>query len=517
MERKINIFDTTLRDGEQSAGVNLNISEKLKIAQQLAKLRVDVIEAGFPIASEGDFEAVKTISREVRDVSVAALARAETKDIDRAWEALKTGQNPRIHTFIATSDIHMRYKLGLSPEEVLEKAVMAVKYAAGFTKNVEFSAEDAFRSDPDFLVRIFDEAVKAGASIINIPDTVGYATPEEFGALVRYIIDRVQNTGQVEVSVHCHNDLGMAVANSLAAVQAGATQVECTVNGLGERAGNAALEEIVMALNTRKDHFSAYTAINTRQIYRTSRLVSSLTGFPVQPNKAVVGINAFAHESGIHQHGVLQEKTTYEIMTPESIGLTVNSIVLGKHSGRHAFEDKLKKMGYQMTREEINSLFTKFKALADRKKNIYDEDIEALIDAGLDTEKRPLHLDYFQVSCGNNSHPTSAVGLVYKGEPIHEACIGNGPVDASFKAIEKALGISVILEDYQIKSITEGKDAMGEVIVRISEGNRVFTGRAVSIDVIEASIKAYIEALNKMFMRPGGHIMPSLETRKEAI
>jgi len=516
MSRKISIFDTTLRDGEQSAGVNLNIKEKLEIARQLVKLKVDVIEAGFPITSNGDFESVNQISKEIKGASIAGLARADKKDIDKAWEALKVGQNPRIHTFIATSDIHMKHKLRLTAEEVLEQAVAAVKHAVGYTSNVEFSAEDAFRSDPEFLVQIFSEVVKAGATTINIPDTVGYATPEEFGQFVGNIIDRVKNINQVEVSVHCHNDLGLAVANSLAAVKAGASQIECTVNGLGERAGNAALEEIVMALKTREDCFKVYTEINKRQIYRTSRLVSSLTGFMVQPNKAIVGKNAFAHEAGIHQHGVLNEKTTYEIMTPESIGLTVNNIILGKHSGRHAFEDRLTKMGYKLSKEKVNSLFVKFKELADKKKNIYDEDIEALIDTGINQERKTVQLDYFQVSSGNKNVPTSTVRMIYEGKTLQEACIGNGPVDASFKAIEKALGISVTLEDYQIRSVTEGKDALGEVVVHISYQGKIFIGRAVSIDVIESSIKAYIEAVNRMIIGFGGNIS-AIQKKKEVV
>ncbi|MDI6705778.1 MAG: 2-isopropylmalate synthase [Bacillota bacterium] len=508
MSKTISIFDTTLRDGEQSAGVNLNAKEKLEIARQLVKLNVDVIEAGFPISSSSDFEAVKLISQEIKEVSIAALARANEKDIDRAWQALRFGQNPRIHTFIATSDIHMKYKLKLSPEKVLENAVMAVKHAVKYTSNVEFSAEDASRSDPDFLVKIFSEVIKAGATTINIPDTVGYATPEEFKKFVRYIINRVRDIGEVTVSVHCHNDLGLAVANSIAAVEAGATQIECTVNGLGERAGNAALEEIVMALKTRNDYYNTHTNIETRQIYRTSQLVSSLTGFSVQPNKAIVGKNAFAHESGIHQHGVLNEKTTYEIMSPESIGLPMNRIVLGKHSGRHAFRDRLEKLGYQLTQEEINKLFIKFKGIADKKRTIYDEDIEALMDIGGDRLNKYLTLERFQVSCGNASAPTSAVKLNFKGHSLQEVCIGNGPVDASFKAIEKALGISLTLEDYKIRSITEGKDALAEVIVHISRESKIFIGRAVAIDVIEASIRAYIEAINRMIAGLGDNFIP---------
>ncbi|MDN5332252.1 MAG: 2-isopropylmalate synthase [Tepidanaerobacteraceae bacterium] len=503
MTKRVWIFDTTLRDGEQTPGVALNAREKLEIAKQLAKMKVDVIEAGFPVASKGDFEAVKGIAENVKGPVIAALARANFRDIDTAWEALKNGENPRIHTFIASSPIHMKYKLKMTPEQVLEAAAEAVKRAKSYTSDVEFSAEDASRSDLEFLCRLFSTAVKNGATVINIPDTVGYSTPEEFGELVRVLRERVPELDNVIVSVHCHDDLGMAVANSLAAVKNGATQVECAVNGLGERAGNAALEEIVMALVTRKDVYKVDVGVDTRQIYRTSKLVSSLTGIFIQPNKAIVGANAFAHESGIHQHGVLAERSTYEIMTPESIGLPSNRIVLGKHSGRHAFFHRLKELGYDIPEEEALKAFEKFKDLADRKKEVTDEDIEAILGEQVVKIPKVIELEYFLVSCGNQSIATSTVRVKKENKVVEEASTGDGPIDATYKAIDRACGISCKLVDYSIKAVSGGKDAMGEVVVKVERDGRIFTGRGLSTDIIEASALAYVNALNKSFMNNG--------------
>jgi len=504
MAGRIKIFDTTLRDGEQTPGVNLNIQEKLEIARQLEKLGVDVIEAGFAIASPGDFEAVKTVAENIKNATVASLCRAVEKDIDRAWEAVKGAQSPRIHTFIATSDIHLKYKLKMTEDEVLERAVAMVKYAKKYCSDVEFSAEDASRTRIEFLIKVIEEVIKAGATVVNIPDTVGYTTPVEFGNIIRSIKENVSNIDKADISVHCHNDLGLAVANSLAAVLNGATQVECTINGLGERAGNAALEEIIMGIDTRKDFYKIEHKIDTKQIYRTSKLVSSLTGITVQPNKAIVGANAFAHESGIHQHGVLSEKSTYEIMKPESIGLAQNRMVLGKLSGRHAFEERLKEMGYTtLTPEAIQKAFEKFKSLADRKKVILDKDIEALVEERVSEVPEIFELESFQITSGNKSVATSTVSLKRNNDIITEAATGDGPVDAAFNAIERAVGISFTLEDYSLRAVTEGKDALGEVTVRISKDGKIFVGRGVSTDIIESGVRAYINAINRAISEIG--------------
>lgn len=510
MSKHIKIFDTTLRDGEQTPGVNLNIQEKLEVARHLVKMGVDVIEAGFAIASPGDFEAVKAVAENVKGATIASLCRAVEKDIDRAWEAVKAAESPRIHTFIATSDIHMKYKLKMSEEEVLERAVAMVKYAKNYCSDVEFSAEDASRTRVEFLYRVVEEVIKAGATVVNIPDTVGYATPVEFGRLIRGIRDNVSNIDKADISVHCHNDLGLAVANTLAAMENGATQLECTVNGLGERAGNAAIEEIVMGINTRRDYYGVSHRIDSTQIHRTSKLVSSLTGVNVQPNKAIVGANAFAHESGIHQHGVLSEKSTYEIMTPESIGLAQNRMVLGKLSGRHAFEDRLKEMGYTtLTSDEIQKAFEKFKNLADKKKVVLDRDIEALVEEKVSQVPEIFELDSFQINSGNKTVSTSMVSLTRNGNTATEAATGDGPVDAAFNAIERASGVSLELEDYGLRAVTEGKDALGEVTVRVSKDGRVFVGRGVSTDIIEASVKAYVNAINRAVSELGESIIKS--------
>ncbi|MCX7922874.1 MAG: 2-isopropylmalate synthase [Clostridia bacterium] len=504
MSRQIKIFDTTLRDGEQTPGVNLNIHEKLEIARQLVRLGVDVIEAGFAIASPGDFEAVKAVAENIKGATIASLCRAVEKDIDRAWEAVKGAERPRIHTFIATSDIHMKYKLKMSEEEVLERAVAMVKYAKNYCEDIEFSAEDASRTRTDFLYRVVEAVIKAGATVVNIPDTVGYATPLEFGRLIKGIRENVSNIDKVDISVHCHNDLGLAVANTLAAMENGATQLECTVNGLGERAGNAAVEEIIMGINTRKDFYGISNKIDTTQIYRTSKLVSSLTGVNVQPNKAIVGANAFAHESGIHQHGVLSEKSTYEIMTPESIGLSTNRMVLGKLSGRHAFEERLKEMGYtSLANDEIQKAFEKFKKLADKKKVVLDRDIEALIEEKVSEVPEVFELDSFQINSGNKTIATATVSLKKNDSVITEAATGDGPVDAAFNAMERAVGVSLELEDYGLRAVTEGKDALGEVTVRVSKDEKIFVGRGVSTDIIEASVKAYLNAINRAISELG--------------
>lgn len=494
----IKIFDTTLRDGEQTPGVCLEASEKLEIAQALAKLNVDVIEAGFPVASPGDFAAVSMVAANIKGPTIAALARANKKDIDSARQALEKAERARIHTFIATSDIHLEHKLKMSRVQVLAQAQESVRYAKQFINDIEFSAEDASRSDWDFLCQIYSAVIAAGATTINVPDTVGYTTPAEFGALIKYLRENVTNIDKAIISVHCHDDLGMAVANSLAAVANGATQVECTINGLGERAGNAALEELVMALNTRKEYYRAATNIDTKQIYRASRLVSTLTGIVIPPNKAVVGDNAFAHESGIHQHGVLNNSLTYEIMQPESIGISRNAIVLGKHSGRHAFEERLKHLGYDLDSQAINNLFVQFKDLADRKKMVFDRDIEALISVKKTHIAEWYRLIYHTVVSSNKTVATASVQLSSGDKVIEQASCGDGPVDAIFKAVEKAVGFEVGLQDYQLKAVTAGEDALGEATVWVERDGRVFSGRGLSTDVIEASAKAYINAINKM-------------------
>ncbi len=502
MSKRIYIFDTTLRDGEQSPGISLNTNEKLQIAKQLEQLGVDIIEAGFPVASNGDFEGVKAIAKHIRNSTVAALARTVKPDIDRVWEALQYAGQPRIHTFIATSDIHLKYKLKMERSEVLEKAVEAVAYARKLCPEVEFSPEDATRTDEEFLYRILEAVINAGARVVNIPDTVGYLTPGEIGGLIRNIRNNVSNIDKAIISVHCHNDLGMAVANSLSAIENGARQVECTVNGLGERAGNAALEEVVMALRTRKDYYSTNTRITTENIYRTSSLISFATGVLMPPNKAIVGANAFAHESGIHQHGMMANRETYEIMTPESVGLNQSKMVLGKHSGRHAFEEKLKELGFiNLEKEDVNMAFERFKDLTDKKKFIMDRDIEALVTQESKKVKETYRLEYFQISSGSGITSTSTVKISFEDKVLEEAACGDGPVDATFKAIDRAIGMSIKLEDYFIKAATGGKDALGEVTVKISRDNRKFVGYGVSTDIIEASAKAYVSAVNHMVFR----------------
>ncbi|MDI6711013.1 MAG: 2-isopropylmalate synthase [Thermoanaerobacterales bacterium] len=499
MPERVYIFDTTLRDGEQSPGVSLNLNEKLQIARQLAALGVDVIEAGFPFASPGDFEGVRAVAREVRGVTVAGLARAHFPDIDRAWEALSGAEQPRIHTFIATSDIHMQHKLRMGREQVLEATAAAVKRAKSYTSDVEFSAEDASRSDLDFLCRVIATAIEAGATTINIPDTVGYATPDEFGAFIAAIREKTPGIEKAVLSVHCHNDLGLAVANTLAAVKNGVRQVEGTINGIGERAGNAALEELVMILHTRAESLGLVTGIRTEEIYRTSKLVSLLTGMPVQFNKAVVGKNAFLHESGIHQDGVLKERTTYEIMNPAMIGITRTNLVLGKHSGRHAFRQRLADLGYDLSGEELNAAFARFKELADTKKNIEDEDLEVIVEEQIRKVPATYELEYLHIFSGTTVKPTAVVALAVEGELVQEAACGNGPVDAIYTAIEKITGRKYPLVSYVIDAVTGGTDALANVTVKLTnEQQKVFTGRGISTDVLEASARAYINVLNKI-------------------
>ncbi len=494
----IRIFDTTLRDGEQSPGVNLNTEEKLEIARHLAQLNVDVIEAGFPIASPGDFEAVRAVAKNIKGPIIAGLARVLPKDIERAAAAVEPAEKPRIHTFIATSEIHMKYKLRKEPDEVVELAQSAVRLARKYVDDVEFSAEDATRSDWDFLTKVFGVAIEAGATTINIPDTVGYTTPSEFERLIKYVLANTPGIEKAVISVHCHNDLGLAVANSLAAAAAGATQIECTINGLGERAGNAAMEEIVMALRTRQDHYGIDTKIQTEHIYRTSRLVSALTGISVQPNKAIVGENAFAHESGIHQDGFLKEPTTYEIMTPQSIGLPKSRLVLGKHSGRHAFRERLKELGYELSPEDIDSAYERFIALSDKKKHVSDRDIQAIVDEEIVQSPEMFNLQYLHVTAGNTTVSTATVRIAKGDEVIQEAATGDGPVDAAYRAIDRVTGLVTNLESYSLQGVTAGTDALGEVIVRIRDNGHQYIGRGTSTDVIEASVRAYLQAINRM-------------------
>ena len=511
---RILIFDTTLRDGEQSPGATLNVEEKLAIARQLARLGVDIIEAGFPFASPGDFEAVHRIAQEVGTVdgpTICGLARATQGDIARAAAAIKPAAKGRIHTFLATSDIHMQYKLRKSRAEVLALAPEMVAYSKTFTDDVEFSPEDAGRSDPEFLYQVLEAAIAAGATTVNIPDTVGYLTPSEFGDLIRGIKTHVPNIDRAVISVHGHNDLGLAVANFLEAVKNGARQLECTINGIGERAGNAALEELVMALHVRRSFYNPcfgrpaeseapLTNIDTRQIYKTSRLVSNLTGMFVQPNKAVVGANAFAHESGIHQDGVLKNRLTYEIMDAQSIGLTDNQIVLGKHSGRNAFRSRLQELGYELDDQSVNRAFLRFKELADKKKEITDWDIESIVNDETQQTPEHFHLDLVQVSCGDSSRPTATVIIrTPEGEELMDAAIGTGPVDAVYKAINRVVNIPNQLIEFSVQSVTAGIDALGEVTIRIRHDDRVFSGHAANTDIVVASAHAYLHALNRLY------------------
>lgn len=501
MKDHLVIFDTTLRDGEQSPGASMTKEEKVRIAKQLEKLRVDVIEAGFPAASDGDFEAVKAVATAIKDSTICGLARAVANDIDRAGEAIKPANSGRIHTFIATSPIHMQMKLRMTPDEVVEKAIWAVKRARNLTDNVEFSPEDAGRSEIDFLCRVVEASIDAGATTINIPDTVGYNTPEQFGELFTQLLNRIPNADKAVFSAHCHNDLGLAVANSLAAVKAGARQVECTINGLGERAGNTALEEIVMAIRTRQDVFTVDTRINTKEILAASRLVSGITGFPVQPNKAIVGANAFAHESGIHQDGVLKHRETYEIMNAEDVGWSANKMILGKHSGRSAFRSRLEELGISFeTEQALNDAFVAFKDLADRKHEIYDEDLQALAtDANIQrVENEFYRLVSLHAGTQTGEAPHSEVVLWMNGKEKTAKASGGGVVDATFKAIEMLVQSGVNLELYSVSNVTNGTDSLGETTVRLEKGGRIVNGQGADTDIITSSAKAYINALNKL-------------------
>jgi 2-isopropylmalate synthase len=499
---KLVIFDTTLRDGEQSPGASMTKDEKVRIAKALERMRVDVIEAGFPIASQGDFESVEAVAKTIKDSTVCGLARALDKDINRAGEALKHAKSARIHTFIATSPIHMEKKLRMQPDEVVEQAVKAVKLARSFTDNVEFSPEDAGRSEPDFLCRIIEAVIDAGATTINIPDTVGYNIPYQFGQLIKNLLERIPNSDKAIFSVHCHNDLGLAVGNSLAAVINGARQVECTINGLGERAGNASLEEIVMAVRTRQDFFPCDTTLDTTQIVPCSRLVSGITGFPVQPNKAIVGANAFAHESGIHQDGVLKSRETYEIMRAQDVGWSANRIVLGKHSGRNAFKTRLQELNIEFNSEhDLNAAFSRFKDLADKKHEVYDEDLQALVaDSNWSIENEHYKLVSLHVCSETGETPNAKLVLGIDGKEVKAASDGSGPVDAAFRAIESVVNSETSLQLYSVNNITSGTDAQGEVTVRLEKAGRIVNGQGADTDIVIASANAYINALNKLML-----------------
>ncbi len=496
---KIIIFDTTLRDGEQAPGAALNPKEKLEIACALSDLGVDVIEAGFPISSEGDFQAVKAITKTVKGVTICGLARAIKKDIDTAYQAIKYARRPRIHVFLATSKIHMKYKLKKAEDEILRLAVQSVRYARRLCPNIEFSPEDATRSQNEFLFKVIEAVIAAGATTVNIPDTVGFTEPEEFGKLIKAIKENVPNIDRAVISVHCHNDLGLAVANSLAAIKNGARQVECTINGIGERAGNASLEEVVMTIRTRKDIFKdLFTSINTPQIYKVSRLVSKLTGFTIAPNKAIVGENAFRHEAGIHQDGILKKRITYEILNPQDVGFPASAIVLGKHSGRHAFNSRLKALGFHLNAQQLNNAFRRFKILADKKKDIFDEDLVSIVEEQIRTITPVWRLVDFLITSGTKISPNSTVKLRHRGKTQEDSSSGDGPVDACFKAIDRITGIKGKLLDYRLEAVTSGKDALGEVSLKLIAKGKTVSGRGSSTDIIEASILAYLNAINKI-------------------
>jgi 2-isopropylmalate synthase len=516
----ITIFDTTLRDGEQSPGCSMDTGEKLNVAKALVELGVDVIEAGFPIASPGDFEAVRKIARAHGDQStICGLARCRKEDIDRAWEALQEARRVRIHIFLATSAIHREFKLKMAKEEILRRAVEMVKYTCDrmasrsdiTTPNVEFSPEDAARTELDFLCEVVERTIEAGATTVNIPDTVGYATPNHYFHVIKTLKEKVSNIDKAVISTHCHNDLGLAVANSLAAIEAGARQVECTINGLGERAGNAALEEVVMALRTRQDYYGVETRINTPRLYPTSRLVASITGMAVQRNKAIVGQNAFAHEAGIHQHGMLQDRTTYEIMRPQDVGFVGTNLILGKHSGRHAFRDRVQSLGYELDEEALQKVFDDFIALADKKKEIYDADIVALAENRSHQPQQAWRIKSFHTLGGTGTIPTATIELTHQdGRVQQDAATGDGPVDAAFKCLERLVGLSATLLEYNVRSVSGGKDAQGEVTLEIDVDGRTYHGKGVSTDVIEASVQAYLQALNKALSSSDGR-----ESRRE--
>jgi len=496
---RVLIFDTTLRDGEQSPGCSMNLQEKLKVALALRDLGVDIIEAGFPIASPGDFEAIRAISREVPGPVIAGLARCNRADIDKAGEALKEAPRKRIHVFLATSAIHREFKLKMAKDEIIRRAVEGVKIAKEYTDDVEFSPEDAARTELDFLSEVVERVIEAGATTVNIPDTVGYAVPSQYGATIRHLKTKVPNIDKAVISVHCHNDLGLAVANSLTAVMEGARQIECTINGIGERAGNCSLEEVVMAIRTRADFFKLDTGIHTQHLYPTSRLVSNVTGMRVQRNKAIVGQNAFAHEAGIHQHGMIMHSQTYEIIKPEDVGFSASNLVLGKHSGRHALRMRVEQMGYHLDEKQLDTVFDDFKRLADKKKEIYDADLEALIEGRIHDGTTPWQITALHTSAGTGVLPHAAVSMQHTdGRKVEEASIGDGPIDALFKAIERITEVKVSLRDYQVRSVTVGEDAQGEVVVDVEHNGKRYKGTAVSTDIIEASARAFLDVINRV-------------------
>ena len=502
MANRIYIFDTTLRDGEQSPGASLNVEEKLEIARQLERLGVDVIEAGFPISSPGDFQAVQQISRLIKNATVCGLTRAVQKDIDSAAEALKDAVHPRIHTGLGVSDSHLTHKLKMTREQAMERGVAAVKHARNLVPEVEYFLEDSGRADRDYLCRVIEAVIKAGARVINIPDTTGYTAPDEYGALIAYVVAHVPNIDQAIISVHCHNDLGMATANSLAGVRNGARQIECTINGIGERAGNTSLEEVVMAMKTRRDIYDCETGIVTQELYRTSRMVSASTGILVQPNKAIVGANAFAHSSGIHQDGVLKERSTYEIIDPADVGIHESKIVLTARSGRHALLHRLEVLGYTFTNEQIEKVYTRFLDVADRKKEVYDEDLEKIVQDETSAVHQTFELLHVQVSCGDKLVPTATVNIRdSQGRELIDSCHGTGPVDAVYRAINRIVGVENDLIEFNIQAVTQGIDALADVTIRIRRGNDVYTGRGAHTDIVVASGKAYVHALNKLVSR----------------
>ncbi len=499
---RVMIFDTTLRDGEQAPGCSMTLQEKLRVAAALRDLRVDVIEAGFPAASPGDFESVQTIAAEVRGPIICGLARCHADDIERTWKAVQPAERARIHVFVATSEIHRTYKLNMAKEEIIRRAVESVRLARSFCSDVEFSAEDASRTEPAYLADVVAAVIEAGATTVNIPDTLGYAVPAEFADLFRYLREHVRGVDRVTLSVHCHDDLGMAVANSLAAVSAGARQVECTINGIGERAGNCSLEEVVMAIRTRAEHFGVETGVDTRRLYPTSRLVSSITGMHVPRNKAVVGENAFAHESGIHQHGMLKHSSTYEIMRPEDVGISRSNLVLGKHSGRHAFRERAQQLGFQLDDDELNRAFTEFKKLADLKKEMYDADIEAIIMSDGGEHDGPWELVELHSTAGTGAIASAAVRLRHAdGRVVDEAAVGGGPIDASFTALERLTGVVMELRNFEVRSVTMGEDAQGEVTVTVEHDGQSYRGHGVSTDIVEAGALAYLDVINLICRR----------------
>lgn len=516
-DNRLIIFDTTLRDGEQSPGASMNLAEKLEIAKGLAELGVDVIEAGFPIASTGDFEAVRAIAREIHGPIICGLARCNDEDIDRAWEALKDAPRKRIHVFLATSAIHREFKLKMAKEEIIERTIESVRRAKRYCDDVEFSPEDAARTELEFLAEVVQHAIDAGATTINVPDTVGYAVPTQYAAAIRHLRHNVRGMDKVVLSVHCHNDLGLAVANSLTALLEGARQVECTINGIGERAGNCSLEEVVMAVKTRQDYFGLETKINTKRLYPVSRLVANVTGLHVQRNKAIVGQNAFAHEAGIHQHGMLMHHSTYEIMRPEDVGISKTDLVLGKHSGRHAFRDRVRELGYHLDEEQIGRAFGEFKSLADKKKEVYDADIETLVEAQIHKAPSLWTLEAVTCNAGSGTVPSAAVCLWNADGTIHrDAIIGDGPIDAIFKAIERITGINVDVRDYHVRSVTVGQDALGEAFVEAAYNGKKYRGRAASTDIIEASAHAFVQVINQIAVKKSAKATPAPSTAMPA-